>query len=175
MKKIILYIVIVLIIVSLSVCGYLYYKASKAIGYSILYPDQTIGLTYISSLYSSYSKNYNNFKLFQSYKILSVSADENQSKTILYIWVLSEGYYIDNTGTPQKIVTSSLPYKLTYYQVSIHHILNNYIVDCEIANDNNSCERIFSEDAKKNFPTLDELQAMQNEIDLQAAEFYNIK
>ena len=72
-------------------------------------------------------------------------------------------------------MTSSLPYKLTYYQISIHHILNNYIVDCEIANDNNSCERIFSEDAKKNFPTLDELQAMQNEIDLQAAEFYSLK
>lgn len=175
MKKYIIGIIIFLIIVLLVGLGYWYYVSSHAIGHAILYPDRTVGLNYISSLYDSYTKNYENFKLFQSYKILSVSEEEDYSHTILYIWVLSEGYYIDNTGTPQKIVTSSLPYKLTYYQISIHHILNDYIVDCEIANDNNSCERIFSEDAKKNFPTLDELQAMQNEIDLQAAKFYNIK
>lgn len=177
MKKIILYIVIVLIIVSLSVCGYLYYKASKAIGYSILYPDQTIGLTYISSLYSSYSKNYNNFKLFQSYKILSVSADENQSKTILYIWVLSEGYYIDNDGMIQKIVTSSKPYKLTFYEENIiqdsKKIYNSYITGCEIGNNNSSTRKVFSMNIRKNFPTSDELQVMQHEIDSQVAEFYN--
>ena len=104
MKKIILYIVIVLIIVSLSVCGYLYYKASKVPGSAALVSNENISnsLDFIDSLYGYYKDNYNDFKLFQSYKLLSAQNIEN-SQLVMYLWVLSEGYYIDNDGMIQKL------------------------------------------------------------------------
>lgn len=178
MKKIILYIVIVLIIVSLSVCGYLYYKASKVPGSAALVSNENISnsLDFIDSLYGYYKDNYNDFKLFQSYKLLSAQNIEN-SQLVMYLWVLSEGYYIDNDGMIQKIVTSSKPYKLTFYEGNIiqdsKKIYNSYITGCEIGNNNSSTRKVFSMNIRKNFPTSDELQVMQHEIDLQVAEFYN--
>ena len=178
MKKIILYIVIVLIIVSLSVCGYLYYKASKVPGSAALVSNENISnsLDFIDSLYGYYKDNYNDFKLFQSYKLLSAQNIEN-SQLVMYLWVLSEGYYIDNDGMIQKIVTSSKPYKLTFYEENIiqdsKKIYNSYITGCEIGNKNSSTRKVFSMNIRKNFPTSDELQVMQHEIDLQVAEFYN--
>ena len=178
MKKIILYIVIVLIIVSLSVCGYLYYKASKVPGSAALVSNENISnsLDFIDSLYGYYKDNYNDFKLFQSYKLLSAQNIEN-SQLVMYLWDLSEGYYIDNDGLIQKIVTSSKPYKLTFYEENIiqdsKKIYNSYITGCEIGNNNSSTRKVFSMNIRKNFPTSDELQVMQHEIDLQVAEFYN--
>ena len=178
MKKIILYIVIVLIIVSLSVCGYLYYKASKVPGSAALVSNENISnsLDFIDSLYGYYKDNYNDFKLFQSYKLLSAQNIEN-SQLVMYLWVLSEGYYIDNDGMIQKIVTSSKPYKLTFYEENIiqdsKKIYNSYITGCEIGNNNSSTRKVFSMNIRKKFPTSDELQVMQHEIDLQVAEFYN--
>ena len=180
MKKIILYIVIVLIIVSLSVCGYLYYKASKVPGSAALVSNENISnsLDFIDSLYGYYKDNYNDFKLFQSYKLLSAQNIEN-SQLVMYLWVLSEGYYIDNDGMIQKIVTSSKPYKLTFYEENIiqdsKKIYNSYITGCEIGNNNSSTRKVFSMNIRKNFPTSDELQVMQHEIDLQVAEFYNVQ
>ena len=178
MKKNIICIVIVLIIVSLSVCGYLYYKASKVPGSAALVSNENISnsLDFIDSLYGYYKDNYNDFKLFQSYKLLSAQNIEN-SQLVMYLWVLSEGYYIDNDGMIQKIVTSSKPYKLTFYEENIiqdsKKIYNSYITGCEIGNNNSSTRKVFSRNIRKNFPTSDELQVMQHEIDSQVAEFYN--
>ena len=178
MKKNIICIVIVLIIVSLSVCGYLYYKASKVPGSAALVSNENISnsLDFIDSLYGYYKDNYNDFKLFQSYKLLSAQNIEN-SQLVMYLWVLSEGYYIDNDGMIQKIVTSSKPYKLTFYEENITQdskkIYNSYITGCEIGNNNSSTRKVFSRNIRKNFPTSDELQVMQHEIDSQVAEFYN--
>lgn len=178
MKKNIICIVIILIIVSLSVCGYLYYKASKVPGSAALVSNENISnsLDFIDSLYGYYKDNYNDFKLFQSYKLLSAQNIEN-SQLVMYLWVLSEGYYIDNDGMIQKIVTSSKPYKLTFYEENIiqdsKKIYNSYITGCEIGNNNSSTRKVFSRNIRKNFPTSDELQVMQHEIDSQVSEFYN--
>lgn len=178
MKKIILYVIIFLIIISSIVLGYLYYKASKVPGSAALVSNENISnsLDFIDSLYGYYKDNYNDFKLFQSYKLLSAQNIEN-SQLVMYLWVLLEGYYIDNDGMIQKIVTSSKPYKLTFYEENIiqdsKKIYNSYITGCEIGNNNSSTRKVFSMNIRKKFPTSDELQVMQHEIDSQVAEFYN--
>ena len=52
-------------------------------------------------------------------------------------------------------------------------IYNSYITGCEIGNNNSSTRKVFSMNIRKNFPTSDELQVMQHEIDSQVVEFYN--
>lgn len=129
-KKIIIFVFIIIVIVIVGIlCGVVHRISRKNREVTYITDNEylyDVAIEYLKTKYiqEGHDRNKEDYQIFFDYKGFGISQKDN--KKYAYMWVLEEGYYVEN-GKIQSSEGSSMPYKITFE--------DNNVVDYEIPKD----------------------------------------